>query len=574
MRQLILLLGVLAVVCARQALAENLSEVRILIDVSGSMSQNDPENVRVAAMRLLTELLPKGSRAGVWLFAEEAKVLLPSAKVTVQWRRKALKKSALIHSRGQRTHIEQALREVIKAWRADSLVQKNIILLTDGVVDVSRDASQSRRSRQRILQQLLPRLSQLGVKVHTVALSDEADHELLQQLSAGSGGLYLKAERADQLQRIFLHLLESAAPPDSVPLTGNRFVVDESIEEVTLLLFRSQDGEAPRLIRPDGVEVQLQADSLGLKWRSENGFDLLTMEAPMLGEWQIVAAADPDNRAMVVTNLKLQVDAIAALMLPNIPFVLQAHLQSEGKRINKTDFLQMVEMSLQTKVDAVATESQILSRHKEGVYQLKKNLPDEGSYELSLIADGGTFARVWHQQVQLSWPLDIELKWDAEAKRYILNLRTKTEFRPLLASSPLLYQKGVDAAWLPRNLERLDEQVWQISVAAGVQLKVELSLKADPLRTVTLPLIEVPALPTSIEKPSVEKTVLEAEVAAEVVIQEPVEDTQSEQVNWLQVSLIVLLINFVLAVGFFFARRYWQAQSADIEWPELQGETT
>lgn len=568
----VLLMAVVVLFCAGSSVAKSSQEVRVLVDVSGSMKQNDPENLRVSALRLLTELLPRESRAGIWLFAQQAKLLLAVAAVDQRWRVKALQKSAAIHSRGQRTHIEEALRQAIQGWRSGSGVQKNIILLTDGVVDVSRDAKQSQRSRQRILQQLLPRLSQLGVKVHAVALSNESDEALLQQLSAGSGGSYFKAERADQLQRIFLHLLESAAPPDSLPLTANRFFVDDSIEEVTLLLFRSEAKKPPRLIRPDGVELLPQAGSLGVKWRSEKGFDLLTMEAPMLGEWQIVAAADPDNRAMVVTNLKFRVEPVTPLILPNSALVLQAHLESEGKQIKKKIFLSLVEVSLEAKSAASSTEPQLLQRNETGFYQLEKNLPEEGAYDLTVVADGGTFARVWHQQVQVSWPFLIELQADQETGKYRLNLRTKIEFRPLLASSPQLYQKPDKGVWQAQNLERLEEHVWQASVAAGAQLRVELSLKSDPLQTVTLPLITVP-LPDVVEPPVVEAVVDKEPKLPEPIIQKPSPEDIKEPVNWLQVMLVVLAINVILAGVLFFTRRYWQKKRAVIDWPEPQGET-
>ncbi len=45
------------------------SDVRVVIDVSGSMKQNDPQNLRAPGLRLLSGLLPPESAAGVWTFA-------------------------------------------------------------------------------------------------------------------------------------------------------------------------------------------------------------------------------------------------------------------------------------------------------------------------------------------------------------------------------------------------------------------------------------------------------------------------------------------------------------------------
>ena len=46
--------------------AGEVDDIRILIDVSGSMKQNDPANLRIPALKLINGLIPSGSRAGVW----------------------------------------------------------------------------------------------------------------------------------------------------------------------------------------------------------------------------------------------------------------------------------------------------------------------------------------------------------------------------------------------------------------------------------------------------------------------------------------------------------------------------
>jgi hypothetical protein len=50
------------------AATDSKADIRVLIDVYGSMKQNDPNNLRQPALRLLTGLLPTGSKAGIWTF--------------------------------------------------------------------------------------------------------------------------------------------------------------------------------------------------------------------------------------------------------------------------------------------------------------------------------------------------------------------------------------------------------------------------------------------------------------------------------------------------------------------------
>ncbi len=64
-------------------------DVRLLIDVSGSMKTSDPDNLRAPAVELLVRMLPEGSRAGIWLFGDAVRELVPHGEVDEEWRRRA-----------------------------------------------------------------------------------------------------------------------------------------------------------------------------------------------------------------------------------------------------------------------------------------------------------------------------------------------------------------------------------------------------------------------------------------------------------------------------------------------------
>ena len=135
------------IVCAETEPANKslTSHVRVLIDVSGSMKQNDPDNLRIPALKLLINLLPSDSQAGVWLFAQETIPLLGSNQVSQSWKDKALKASARIHSKGLFTNIEAALTKAIEGWKESEIDSKHsIILLTRFPHKLFRIVAQSR----------------------------------------------------------------------------------------------------------------------------------------------------------------------------------------------------------------------------------------------------------------------------------------------------------------------------------------------------------------------------------------------------------------------------------------------
>ena len=99
-------------------------------------------------------------------------------------------------------------------------------------------------------------LRDTGIEVHTIALSEQADHDFLRQLAQGTGGLAERAESADELSAVFLQALDIAAPTEQVPLLGGEFLIDGSVEEFTALVFPAEDSGEVTLIDPAQVHFQ------------------------------------------------------------------------------------------------------------------------------------------------------------------------------------------------------------------------------------------------------------------------------------------------------------------------------
>ena len=85
-------------------------------------------------------------------------------RVDGEWKKRALKALDRIHSRGQFTNIESALAAASADWQIAPVDggERHIILLTDGMVDVAKQAELSTESRGRILNQQLARIKALG----------------------------------------------------------------------------------------------------------------------------------------------------------------------------------------------------------------------------------------------------------------------------------------------------------------------------------------------------------------------------------------------------------------------------
>ena len=329
------------------------SEVRVLIDVSGSMKKTDPNNLRKPALRLLIGILPKDSRAGVWNFAQGASLQVRPGKVTDAWRKQASQRAKRIHSRGLYTNIEAALKASTADWKkSDYRIKRNLILLTDGVVDVSKDPRKSAASRERILKTILPDLKRAGVKVHTIALSKNTDEELLRTLSMATDGGFIQVDSANELERMFLRLFEKTADVDAVPIMENKFKVDKSVRDFTILIFRSPTATKPAaVISPSNKRYTYQQHPRSIDWHHEKNYDLVTVSNPEEGEWSLDTVVDPDNRVMVVTNLSLKVDSLPNNLIMGDELVIRSRLLQEHKTITNKKLLSLMRFTVHRSLD-------------------------------------------------------------------------------------------------------------------------------------------------------------------------------------------------------------------------------
>jgi len=417
---MLLLLLFSAPLFAKKKPPPQLSDVRVVIDISGSMKKNDPQNLRRPALRLLVGLLPSGSRAGVWTFGQYVNMQVPLGHVNDVWKAQARKRAEQIHSRGLFTNIEEALIRATKDWTGEpTRFRRDVVLLTDGMVDVSKDAEKNAASRERVLSEILPRLKQLGARIHTIALSERADHELMRELSTGTDGWYEQVNSADRLQRVFLRIFEEVGKPDTVPLKGNKFKIDRSIKEATLLVFRKSDGAKPtKIISPSGKVFDINNAPRSITWHEDEGYDLLTMSKPEPGEWRIQAEVDPDNRVMIVTDLRMHSTDLASRISvgERLPFIIQ--FSDHGKKITRTDFLKMVEIKSEHQIGD--TYSEPLPIRDDGKYGDKEALDgtfsaivgeglELGKSEVVVVAEGKTFLRERRQAFEVMLPVQLSV---------------------------------------------------------------------------------------------------------------------------------------------------------------------
>lgn len=406
---------------------EERPDVRVIIDVSGSMRHNDPEQLAAEALELLVALLPSGARAGVWTFGERVENPLPLGPVTSAWREQAMSLSPRLVEYQQFTDIESAIRE---AAAPETDGHRHLVLLTDGVIDLSPRLGAKPGiddvSRRTLLESLGPRLTAGDVAIHAIAFSDEADLDLVERLSQQTGGLSAPVESPDALLGAFLNIFDRIFPSDRLPLTDDQFLVEPGLDGFTALLFRKAPDEAEGrerapavLIAPDGRRFTVEAPPDGATWRSESRYDLIQVPDPMPGQWRLEGGVDKDSRITIVSPLSLQTGGIPGTLYLGFDVPLEAWLTHDGEVLGQDALPAHLEMTAILHDDKGSTQSAVVL--EQAADRFIGTLPAPaltGTAQLVIRAEGQGFRR---QRIQTVNVLPaIAARHEAESDRVLL----------------------------------------------------------------------------------------------------------------------------------------------------------
>lgn len=545
------------------ATGSSVDEIQVLVDVSGSMKQNDPQNLRVSAAQLLINLLPDNANVSLWLFAEKTSLLSHTDAVDGNWRQEALKVSTQIHSRGVYTHIEDAIQTSLeKGFTGNG--NKNLIILTDGMVDISKDIMVSADSRERILSEWIPKLQLQKIKVQTIALSDQVDKELLDALAFQSGGWAETAESADQLQRLFLKTAQKVAPKDTLPIENDSFSVDSSVQEFSLVVFKQPKATPTQVVRPDQERLTKDSTSETVSWLSTDKYDLITVKKPIPGEWHIDAAIDPDNQVMVLTDLKMQLNEFANFIGEKQPLPLKIHFTEGNELISRPDFLDLFTINLT--IDRQPPVNIPLTKSEPGFFAHTIDGLSKGKHSLTIAADGKTFKREITKDFEvIPSPVTVEKLIDKTGRTVTLKFipDISTLDTSSLSITATLHQSNREPE--PRTVEEQNGE-WLLKLTelpAGEPVLVDFEIAGKSLdgSTVTPALAPVriddslfasPETPTIAEQtPQPLETATTESASAATVDQTPDTSSQNENTWWITISVVLAINLLFCGIGFF-----------------------
>ncbi|MEP0072956.1 MAG: VWA domain-containing protein [Marinomonas sp.] len=375
------------------------TQFRVIVDASGSMIISDPDKLTSEALRLISNLAPEEEATlGIWLFGEAPRVLLPESVVNKNTKAKLASYVDSYVTQDVQTDLEAIIKVLLETPSSNDLepgFNQHWILVTDGMVDISLDDAINQGSRNRILNELTSELESQGIHLHTISMTGYTDKELLETLSLRTEATHTEVAIPEDLLDTFDRIFTQAAPSDELPFDGNHFLVDDAIEELTLVVFH-ESGIQPHILKPNGQVLSL-VNGGNTSVAASNHYTLITITEPDSGEWQI-SNADLDRSSIrVITDLSAQVTKVAPVVFQNEPIYSTVGLYQEDILIQDEDILNLLSVK--------QTLSRLNGENKDVVFsnaipkrnsQFKQSIEgirEAGNYELTTEIDGKTFSR-------------------------------------------------------------------------------------------------------------------------------------------------------------------------------------
>lgn len=432
----------------------------ILLDSSGSMLRTDPNRLREEAAKLFIRFLGEKDRVSIFQFDQDVKRLSEFTNVSIESVATLDAAIQSVSTEGRFTDLERPLEVALSTLRLEARpkAKKIVILLSDGKMDPAADRGDPEALTTKLLTEVLPQYRADKTSVYTVAMSPEADKELLYKIAVDAQGLRFEASDVQTLHKRFSDLYLSLKRPQVIAAESGGFEIDISVDEATFYISHQQPASSEHSIAPDthkessSDSAQEQAVSSvseehvetsskpievslftplnekitmldfppGVRWYRGELFDVVTIRRPIPGTWRLEGVENPEGFATLVTDLKLQSRFDKTSMKIGDSQTVSARLTTSGKVFSEPGLKEIT--SYRYKVVSTATGSTIQQgeltdtgkegddKADDGVFSALIKASEEGDFKLLVGATSPTFSRQQQIPFEVS-PGAIELSF-------------------------------------------------------------------------------------------------------------------------------------------------------------------
>ncbi len=304
------------------------------VETSGALTKADPQGLIFHALKLYAGLAGKDDSIGIIAFNKKGTSVIKKktpAGPAIYTAIDSIAKPSSDNNTASNPYT--ALKDALTELTPDNTSRRTVVLISASGA-YAQAAEEDQKIRAAILDELIPLYKDKEVRLFTVSLGTEPDEDFLLELSKNTGGFNYPCPNAASLNTTFASIYETIKSPDILPMQTGRFIVDESIDSLTLLLFKSAQNTKIILQGPDGVKYSAGKSPANISWGQSFNFDIVNVAAPLSGVWSITGSTASDNRIYISTHLKLLSSVQSSYMQVNTKKKVDAWLELDGHTID------------------------------------------------------------------------------------------------------------------------------------------------------------------------------------------------------------------------------------------------
>ena len=544
-------------------------ELHIIFDTT--QEHNQSATIDLNSLRLISGLLPPSVSINLWEYKGHLTPIKPS--FTISRDRKKSTKS--FPSGFDKAELLESITKLTETFQHSKL-KRDILLITANGKNDTKLLSPN-------VERLASQLKVTDTRFSSLLLKSQKQSPIYRLFSSITSGWNKTIEHTGPYAYEYLNYLERFASLNYIPLHETLMKIDDNISDATLVLFKNiQETNDIEIIPPFEDPFTLLDIPNYVRWIQTPAYDMINIQNPKAGTWQIFSDNSNHQRIVIDTNLIINTTSFDSLIPARSYQELNIELKEDSQPILSPKILDHVAVKVSQIKDGLDQYAWFPSDNgkngdivgNDGLFSIPlQETLKHGEYLFRIDVDGKKFQRLLHRHINveenLAWVHSEYLK---NSNEHVISIIPFTQFlkpESIIMNATIHDQNG---ATHEKEISRYNEYSWTLTTkhARNIEINIAGTSPSGKTSSVWLPPITLehqePAKPhmamhaSDIEKPN------ELKSTQETHSKQPHKHTTSDQptliliseTSTLSISITLLLANLlVLAIGFI-GHKYWR----------------
>jgi Ca-activated chloride channel homolog len=378
----------------------------LVVDVSKSMLESDPNKISNEAMKMFVDMSSlKGDKIGVIAYANEVVSKKDIVKLGTDQDKNSLKNFIDSLEKFPNTDLSVGVKEAIKVLENshEKEYRPLIVLLADGNNDLDKTKAKTNQQADEELNAAVTDAKAKGFPIYVIGLNANGDlnKDVLQNISTTTNGKFFETSNVDDLPRILSEIFADHSKLKILPANeqiGNGIFQDitlnipnKNVFEANISLVSNQPVEV-KLVDPFGKELPIPSKDILLT--TSKSYSMLKLINPDQGNYTLKIKGFPQDKVDV--NLILNYDLQLKFKTSQAGDMVKvaAFFEDSGEQISSKDLYNTMKSTLFVKdLDTAKTKEIQLNADSYG-FSGEFALNGLMNYEMIVKAEGDSFYRV------------------------------------------------------------------------------------------------------------------------------------------------------------------------------------